>query len=269
MSTHSGPSPRPIDVSDIVARVFDTYSKTAGVLILGALVVFLPVALLTALLGDGAASIVAALLSLVVSVWYSGMVVKTVQDVQDGRVDASLGELFGSVTPVLGQLLLLGIVAGFATVLGFVLLIVPGLFLLTIWSVAAPVAVVEQPGVFAALGRSRALVAGNGWRVFGVIVAIFVVLFVLGIVVGLIGAVADSFILSVAVDLLINVLITPIYALAAAVLYFALREAHGDGAAAPGPSAGTDAFGHQSGPSAPEAPPSAWRAPSPGGSREP
>lgn len=269
MSTHPGPSPRSIDVSDIVSRVLETYQKTAGVLIVGALIVFLPVALLTALLGDGAASIIAALVSLVASVWYSGMVVKTVQDVQDGRVDSSLGELFGSVTPVLGQLLLLGIVAGIAIGFGLVLLIVPGLILLTIWSVAAPVAVVEKPGVFAALGRSRALVAGNAWRVFAVIVVIFVILFVVSIVVASIGAVADSFVLSVVVDLVINVLLAPIYALAAAVLYFALREAHDDGASPGGPPVSTDAFGRQGGPSAPEVPGSAWQAPPAGGAGAP
>ena len=86
---------------------------------------------------------------------------------------------------------------------------------------------VENPGVFAALGRSRALVRGNGWQVFGVIVAIFAIILVVSIVIGSIGAIGDSFVLFFLVQLLLNVALAPIYALAAAVLYFALRDAHG------------------------------------------
>ena len=59
--------------------------------------------------------------------------------------------------------------------IGFILIIVPGLILITIWSVAAPVVVLENPGVFAALRRSRELVRGNGWQVFGVILVLYIV----------------------------------------------------------------------------------------------
>ena len=62
---------------------------------------------------------------------------------------------------------------------------------------------------------------------------------------------------------------TDLDALAAAVLYFALREAHGDGASPGGPPVSTDAFGRQSGPSAPEVPGSAWQAPPAGGAGAP
>lgn len=248
-----------LDVSAVISRVFDTYAKTARVLLLGALVVFLPVALLTALTADSAAGIIAAIVSLVASVWYSGMVVKTVQDVQDGRVDASLGELFSSVTPVLGQLVVVGLLAGLGIGLGFLLLIVPGLILLTFWSVAAPVVVVEHPGAVKALGRSRALVRGHGWQVFGVIVVIFLSIIVVSIVIGAIGAISGSFVLSFLVNLALNVAVAPVYALAAAVLYFALCDADGLQPAEPpypatGGSAGaTDAFGRHGAP-APEAP---------------
>ena len=69
---------------------------------------------------------------------------------------------------------------------------------------------------------------GNGWQVFGVIVSVFAVILVVSIVIGSIGAVGDSFVLFFLVQLLLNVALAPIYALAAAVLYFALRDAHGE-----------------------------------------
>ena len=49
------------------------------------------------------------------------------------------------------------------------LLVVPALYLLTMWAVLLPVVVVERPGAFDAFGRSRQLVRGNGWKVFGII----------------------------------------------------------------------------------------------------
>ncbi len=57
------------------------------------------------------------------------MVVELVADVQDGRRDASPGQLLRAATPVLGQLILVGIVAAIGIVIGFVLIIVPGLIL--------------------------------------------------------------------------------------------------------------------------------------------
>ena len=218
-------TPGRIDIGAILTKVFDTYGKTFAVLIPAALIVYAPVAFIAALLNDSAAGgLVASLLGLVASAWYAGMVVRTVQDVQDGQVDASIGELFRSVTGVILPLILVGFVVGICVVVGLILFIVPGLIILTIWSVASPVVVVENPGVFAALGRSRELVRGNGWQVFGVIVAIFAIILVVSIVIGSIGAIGDSFVLFFLVQLLLNVALAPIYALAAAVLYFALRE---------------------------------------------
>ena len=242
-----------IEIGTILNRVIETYSATAGVLLPGALIVFLPIALLAAIFAGSGAAFIVVLLSLVASVWYAGMVARTVQDVQDGRVDASISELFASVTPVLGQLIVLGILASLGIGVGLVLFIVPGLILLTIWSVAAPVVVIESADALQALGRSRALVRGNGWTVFGLIVVIFAGLMVLSIVFGSIGAISDSFLLTFLVQLALNVAIAPVYALAAAVLYFALLAAHGE-AAAPAAQA-APAMAAEPAPAAQPAPP--------------
>src|SRR5258707_15434098 len=105
------------------------------------------------------------------------MVVQLVADVEDGRRDATPGQLLRSVAPVLGSLVLVAVVAGILIVIGFVLIIVPGLILLTIWSVAVPAGVIGRPPGLAALGRRRGLVRGNGWPgVGGVLVLCFPVL---------------------------------------------------------------------------------------------
>ena len=119
------------------------------------------------------------------SILYQGMVVQLVQDVQDGRRDHSVPQLLRSVDPVFWPLVAVSILFGIGVFFGFILLIIPGLILLVIWSVVAPVTVLERPGVFAAFGRSRELVRGNGWNVFGVIVIVFLVVLGISIVAGI------------------------------------------------------------------------------------
>lgn len=260
-----------IDIGAVLSKVFGVYGQTAGKIIPIAVCLFLPVTLLTAAAEDSVAgSILANALSVVASLWFAGVVVKAVQDAyEDGVVDASVGELFRAVAPRLLTLFLVGLVAGIAIFVGFLLLIVPGLILITIWAVAAPVVVLEGKGVFEALGRSRELVRGNGWQVFGVLVALLAIVLVASIVIGSIGAIGDSFVVLVIVSLLLFALLSPLQALAQAVLYFALREAHGQPAlsAPTGALAGGFAppVSHEPAAPAPPAAPEAPQPPAPGG----
>jgi uncharacterized membrane protein len=122
---------------------------------------------------------------------------------------------------VLGQLILVGIVAGVGIVIGFILIIVPGLILITIWSVAAPVVVLENPGVFASLRRSRELVRGNGWQVFGVIVVVYILVAIISFIIEAIADSAGSGV-GIVVRVIVGVLTAPLAALASSVLYFEL-----------------------------------------------
>ena len=131
-----------------------------------------------------------------------------------------------AATPYIGTLILLGIVAGIAIAIGFVLLIVPGLILLTIWSVAPPSVVVEDKGAIESLGRSRELVRGNGWNVFGAIVIAYLIVIAISIVAGLIGAaIGDAG--AVILQTIANVLTAPIAALVSSILFFDLGGGRG------------------------------------------
>jgi hypothetical protein len=228
-----------LDAGAVIRRVFDIYVDQYSVLLPASAVVFVITGIVSALLVAAAPglALIALLLSLIAGTLFTGMVVELVSDVQDGRRDHSAGELLRAATPVLGQLLLVGIVAGIGILIGFFLIIVPGLILLTIWSVAAPVVVLERPaGVFAALGRSRELVRGNGWQVFGVI---FVLFFLVIIVSSAIQIAADSAGTGAGIvaRVIVGILTGPISGLAAAVLYFDLRAASSERVAADGPVA--------------------------------
>src|SRR5271154_3228823 len=120
---------RRVDVGGVIRRVLDIYVDQASVLMPAAAVVFVFTGIIAALLivTSPALALVALIIDLVAGTLFTGMVVELVADVQDGRRDASPGQLLQAVTPVLGQLILVGIVAGIGVVIGFVLIIVPGL----------------------------------------------------------------------------------------------------------------------------------------------
>ncbi len=229
-----------IDVGAVIRRVFDIYVDQASVLMPAAAAVFAVTGILSSVLIAAAAglALVSLLLSVIAITLFTGMVVELVADVQDGRRDATAGALLRAATPVFGKLVLVGVVAGIGIVLGLILFIVPGLILITIWSVAAPVVVLERPDGLGALGRSRELVRGNGWQVFAVIFILFILVTLIASAIEAAAGSPDSGV-GLVVRVIIGILTAPLSALAAAVLYFELR---GPGASVAGavPSATRD-----------------------------
>src|SRR5271165_5965663 len=176
----------------------------------------------TVLIGSPGLALLAALVALVAVTLFTGMVVELVADVQDGRRDATVAQLLRAVTPVFGRLILVGLVAGVGIVIGFIAIIVPGLILITVWSVIAPVVVLERPPGLGALKRSRELVRGNGWPVFGVIVVLVVGVNVVADLIEVLGDSAGTG-AGIVVTVVVQILTAPLAALAASVLYFELR----------------------------------------------
>jgi len=206
----------------VVERVWSIYREHAGVLIGTALVLF-AVQFLVYWVLSGATRFLVTLLFWILSTLYQGIVVELVQDIQDGRRDSSIGDLVRGVEPVLGPLLLVSLIFGVSVAIGFVLLIIPGLILMTIWAVVAPVTVLERPGVLAAFGRSQDLVRGNGWNVFGVIVLVYIAVVIASLLVGIVASPLGSGGRAL-VQWGVNSAIAPITALSASVLYFALKD---------------------------------------------
>ncbi|HUH80198.1 MAG TPA: hypothetical protein VLZ06_02630 [Solirubrobacteraceae bacterium] len=213
-----------LDIGAVLRRVFDIYFERASVLMPAAAAVFVLTGIVAGVLivASPGLAVLAVAIDLVAVTLFTGMVVRLVADVQDGRRDATPGQLLRAATPVLGQLILVGVVAALGIMAGFILLVVPGLILLTLWSVAAPVVVIENPGVFPALRRSRLLVRGNGWQVFAVIMILVVFVGAAGNIIDALAASAGTGV-GIVARVIVGVLSAPLSALAAAVLYFELR----------------------------------------------
>jgi hypothetical protein len=80
----------------------------------------------------------------------------------------SAGDALKMVGRKVWALLGLGLIVTLAEGAGLVALYVLGVWLWGIWAVAAPALVLESTGVRGALGRSRNLVRGSFWRVWGI-----------------------------------------------------------------------------------------------------
>lgn len=111
-------------------------------------------------------------------------VVRAVLQDLDGR-PADLADSILSALRFLFPMIGLSIVAGLGIVLGLLLLVVPGIILFLMWSVAVPVLVEERAGVIGSLHRSAELTSGSKWRILGLYVITFILSSMLG---GIMGA---------------------------------------------------------------------------------
>lgn len=136
----------------------------------------------------------------------------------------------GFASDHLGPLIILALLSGVLLALGYVLLVIPGIYLTVVWSVAVPVLVFERIGPLAALNRSPQLVTGRWWATFAVLLVGVALIVALSFVIGVIlSAIASSN--SVTVVLLlsgisraVSALVTyPILAALSAVIYMDLR----------------------------------------------
>jgi hypothetical protein len=217
-----------LDIGAVLSRVFQYYREQAAVLLPAALIVFLPIALIAGALvaaGGGVAAILGVLvIAAVGSGLYQATTVEAVRDIQDGRRDLDIGGLFRSAFQVLGPVIVASILLGLGIGLGLVLLIVPGLILMTIWAVTIPAVVIERRSPIEAFGRSRELVRGHGWQVFAVVIVLAILQEVARrVLIAVFSGIGDF--VGGAIGLLIaNVLFAPLGAIAATVLYLELRR---------------------------------------------
>lgn len=218
-----------VSVGDVIGETFRIYRENAGALLGSAVIVFVVVGLLSALLqnvGGFELVLLAALIRLAGHALYVGFVVKLVQDVRDGRRDDTVGDLFAAARPSIFPLIGFGILFALGVGVGFVFLIVPGLILLTFWSVGAPAIVAEGTGPIDAFGRSWRLVRGEAWSVFATLLVVLLIVILIGVVLGAIATpIGDGEVATYVAAIISSIITAPIFALAVTIMYFDLAGA--------------------------------------------
>jgi hypothetical protein len=153
-----------------------------------------------------------------------GAITGYVDDVREGRPQRTAGELFGAVGPVLWTLLGAEVLATIGIVGGLILLIVPGLIVLTFWSGIIPAIVIERRGVLEAFRRSQYLVAGNAWRVFALIVITVLIGTIVANVIALALSPLPRYVDLYVASVIANAVTMPYVAVAWTVMFFELRR---------------------------------------------
>ncbi len=228
-------------IGGVLGQAWQLYTRFFARFFVIAVLVYLIVNLLNAvvatLFGHGVGvSLLLALITTVVSLvgtfWLQGALVFAVDDVRDGRIDSTVGEIFERVRPRLGTLILAGILAALGIAVGLVLLIVPGLIFLTWWCLIVPVIVLEGKAVGESFSRSRELVRGHGWTVFGVVLITAILTAIASGLIQGIFSFLGSFLRYWIGGAIASAVVGPFFAVALTVMYFTLRGLR-EGAGAP------------------------------------
>src|SRR5499427_1890351 len=254
-------------LTGVLSEAWDLYRRFASHFLLIAFVIYVITALLVGLLSLAGVvgAILGAILSFAATYVVQASLIKAVQDVRDGRVDLDLSQTVQAASPYILPVIGAAILAGIGITIGFVLLIVPGLILLTFWCLIIPFIVLGGSGVFASFGNSWRTVRGYAWRVFGTYVLVFLILVAFSIVLGLVLSLLPLFLRSFVNNVVTGTLIAPFLALVATLIYYRLIAAHGGETYVPTGPAGGQAGGQVWEPPYPTVPPS----PPPAGSAPP
>src|SRR3984885_16232006 len=227
-------------LSGVLGEAWSYYRRFAAHFLLIAFVIYVGAAIVAALLG--LAGVIGLFLGWIINVVAPFLVqaalVKAVQDVRDGRVDLNLGETVSAVLPFLGPVIIASILAGIGIAIGFVLIIVPGLILLTFWSLIVPSIVIGGEGVFGSFRKSWRTVRGYAWHVFGTYVLVFLILIVGEIVISVILLALPYAWRNFVADVVAGTLVAPYLATVVTLVYYRLTAAHGQTAEPAAPGAG-------------------------------
>lgn len=231
-------------LSGVLDEAWRIYRAHAAHLLAIAFVFYLITAVIVGLLGllGAVGALLGWIVELIATFLLQATLIKAVQDVRDGRADLSLSETVSAATPYILPVAAASILAGIAITIGLILLIVPGLILITIWAVIVPVIVIERSGALASFGRSQQLVRGNGWQVFGTLVLAFLIMIVANIVLGIIFAFLPVLWRNGISAIISGTLIAPFIALVVTLIYYRLTaapQAGGPGAGYGYPGGGT------------------------------
>jgi hypothetical protein len=132
-----------------------------------------------------------------------------------------------------GTMWAVAFISGLATLLGLLLLIVPGVIATVGFMTASAIAMAEGQGSSAALQRAWTLSRGSRWRLAGLLglgllclIGLLLATFLVGVIMGLMGAI-DAFepIVSFAISPIVGVVFTAITTVGSAAAYVSMRTA--------------------------------------------
>lgn len=228
-------------LSGVLGEAWELYKRYASHFLAISFSVYLVIAVVSALLSWALGSF-GAFIGFVLTVFgaflLQAALVKAVQDVRDGTVDMDLRTTISAAMPYVGTVAIAAILAAIGIGIGFILIIVPGLILLTFWSLLVPEIVIGGAGAIESFGRSWRTVRGYGWNVFGTLVLVWIIMIVFEIVLSVILLALPVGWRSFISGLVSGAVVAPFIAAVVTLVYYRLTAAHGERAEPAQPGAG-------------------------------
>ncbi|HEY2520134.1 MAG TPA: hypothetical protein VGJ19_08490 [Streptosporangiaceae bacterium] len=218
-------------LTGVLRESWAMYRRFAAHFLLIAFMFYLVSAIIGALLslagiGGGVA---AGIINLFFLFLLQAALVKAVQDVRDGRVDLNLADTVRAALPYLLPVAGASILAAIGITIGFILIIVPGLILLTFWSLIVPSIVLGGSPAMASFGASWRTVRGYAWHVFGTFVLVWLLYLAFEIVLAVIFAVLPNWLQGFLSGIVSGTLFAPFLAIVVSLIWYRLTAAHQGG----------------------------------------
>jgi hypothetical protein len=229
---------RPRSVTEIVDAVFQIFRSHFGPMVMGSAIAYVPALVMQLVMLQGAGAFSggeATLTPAFGTFWFVSMLVSIVsfaimtalltvltsQAYLGEPVDLSVA--LRRALPRAAPAVAAGVIASIATGIGFILLIVPGIFLALHFFAVTPAAVLEGLGPTAALARSGDLSKGRKMTIFLTFLLVIVIYFVIFMGVGLVSAIAGGIVVQTLINALLTVTLYPVFAITVVLLYYDAR----------------------------------------------
>lgn len=230
---------RPRSVTELVDAAFQVLRAHYGQLVVCSAIAYLPLLLLRLFVigdttrflgGDPAVMPSGALMTMVWTllgslVTYALMsavlAVLTSQAYLGETVD--VGVAVRRVIPCVVQVLVASVLRSVLFIIGFVLLFVPGFWLLARYFGVVPAIVLEDAGTLRSFSRSAELSRGRKWHILGTLLLVMIIYYLLVLGVSLIGTFTGNFVVQTTVSSVGAILVYPVVAITETLLYYDAR----------------------------------------------
>jgi hypothetical protein len=246
-----GPGLPPRGIGEILSTAFEIYKANAQNLLMIVAIVVVPLTFISAFIGGvlfapdtetvtvlgetietvdtrtASAALIVALVGVVIGVIINAVLQAAImrgaaQGSIGDQVDIDASYKWGFAR--FGSVLLISILVGLAVLGGFILLIIPGIIFLVMFSVAIPALVVENLRGTDAMSRSWNLVKGHFWHALGLIIVAGIITAVVGGIIGAIGgAISDNWFVAWIFQAIAQIITAPFAAIVSVLLYLDLR----------------------------------------------
>jgi hypothetical protein len=212
-------------LTGVLGEAWTLYRRYAAHFLLLSFVIYLVVAVVVAIL-TGLAGTVGYVLGSILNLFgvflLQAALVKAVQDIRDGHVDLGLKGTVSAALPYVPPVALASVLASIGIVVGLAVFIVPGLILLTFWSLIVPWIVVGGVGPLVSFSRSWRTVSGYAWNVLVTFVLAFLIMFVFEVALSLILLPVPIAVRSFISDVVAGTLVAPFIAAVVTLMYYRL-----------------------------------------------